>query len=142
MTAQFPAETFTNARIVPAPAAPARGQYGRVFDLPPALFWLTVGAYMTYLAVMAVAFRDPQIAIPMVICVISFAAGFGVPALWAGTAPTPAGRKQSWGQFMANGFECATGHVTGGAATAQVLILPGLILLWGVCIAIIAAAVR
>jgi hypothetical protein len=146
MTTQFGAEHFDRARILPAPvesrAAVLPGQYGRAFDLPPVLHLATVGLYLTYLGVMSIAFMAPDLVLPMVICVISVVAGFGVPGLWARIAPPPAGQRQSLDRFLREGFTCMTGHVSGRAAMAQVLILPVLILLWGVAIAIIAGSVR
>lgn len=138
MTTHFPADQFA---VVAQPKVAARGEYGRTFDLHPALYALTVGCFLAYLGIMAAAFMDGELAIPMAIFVLFVVAGFGTPALWAKIAPPPPGRPQSWDQFWRQGFECLTGHVTGPAATLQVLILPALILLWGVGVAIIAAAI-
>lgn len=150
MTTHFLADQFENARIVSAPivrhAAPHMAtlprQYGHSFDLPPVLHMATVGLYIAYLGVMSMAFMVPELVLPMVICVLSVVAGFGVPALWARVAPPPPGRPQSWNRFMADGFECLTGRLGGVGAATQVLILPVLIFLWGIAIAIIAASVR
>lgn len=143
MTTQFPAEHFTAARPIGAPVSiAARGEYGRVFDLHPALFALTVGGYLAYLGVMAAAFMAPDLVISMAIFVLFVIAGFGTPALFARIAPPPPGRAPGWSQFMAEGFDCMTGHLSGRATAVQVLIMPALILLWGVGIAIIAATVR
>ncbi|PZU58809.1 MAG: hypothetical protein DI547_08490 [Sphingobium sp.] len=137
MTAQFPIEQF----IVASPRVALRGEYGRVFDLHPALYGLTVGAYLAYLGVMAVAFMAPDLVIPMAIFVLFVIAGFGTPALWARTASPPPGRRPDWDSFMRDGFECMTGHLSGRQTAVQVLIMPALILVWGICIAIIAANV-
>jgi hypothetical protein len=48
----------------------------------------------------------------------------------------------SWGTFRHRGIQTATGHLSAGAATVQVLILPALIFIWGITTAIIAIAVR
>lgn len=132
------------AAVSPAitPAAQAhRGEYGRAFDLHPALFAMTVAAYLGYLAIMALAFMDAELILPMVIFVLFVCAGFGTPALWARVAPPPAGNAPSWSRFMRDGFVCMTGHVSARGAMCQVLIMPVLVLLWGVAIAIIAACV-
>ena len=42
---------------------------------------------------------------------------------------------------MNRGIQTATGPLSGGAALVQVLILPALILFWGVCVAVIVAFV-
>lgn len=142
MTTHFPIDQFEKARIVATPVAALPGQYGRTFDLPPVLHYATAGLYIVYLGVMSIAFMAPDLVLPMVICVLSVAAGFGVPALWARIAPPPPGRRQSFNRFLHEGFDCMTGHLSGHGAAMQVLILPVLILCWGIAIAIIAASVR
>ncbi|MET0372432.1 MAG: hypothetical protein ABW039_13780 [Sphingobium sp.] len=141
MTTQFTTDHFERARLVPAPVTALPGQYGRSFDLPPALHQLTAGLYLAYLGVMSVAFMAPDLVLPMVICLLSVIAGFGTPALFAMIAPPPPGRRQSLNLFMHEGFDCMTGHLSGRGAAIQVLIMPVLILLWGIAIAIIAASV-
>lgn len=117
------------------------GQYGRAFDLPPVLFAMTVGCYLAFLGVMAAAFMTGELFLPFVIFVTYIAMAFGVPALWAKMAPPAPGQKQDWAAFMRDGFTCATGHLSGAGAVTQVLMLPVLILAWGIAIAIIAAVV-
>ncbi len=101
MSKSFPADHFAASAIAPAPMtaaraadAPLRGEYGRTFDLHPALFALTFGAYMAYLGIMAFAFADAEMAIPFVIFAIFVVAGFGTPALWARIAPPRAGKRR------------------------------------------------
>lgn len=140
MTMQFPVEQFT--AVNQAQVVVRRGEYGRTFDLHPALFGLTFGAYMAYLGVMALAFADAQLAIPFVIFALFIIAGFGTPALWARIAPAPRGHAPDWSSFLHDGFECLTGHVSARGAMVQVLIMPALVLSWGIAVAIIAACVR
>ncbi len=149
MSKSFPADHFAASAIAPAPMtaaraadAPLRGEYGRTFDLHPALFALTFGAYMAYLGIMAFAFADAEMAIPFVIFAIFVVAGFGTPALWARIAPAPRGQAPAWATFRREGFECLTGHVSAGGAMVQVLIMPAVLIFWGLTMAIIAAAVR
>jgi hypothetical protein len=147
MSMQYPAEQFalapkTQARTQMLAQAPRRGEYGRAFDLHPALFALTFGAYMTYIGIMAAAFADPEMAIPVAIFAIFVLAGFGTPALWARIAAPAPGERPAWATFMREGFECLTGHVSARGVLVQVLIMPVLLLFWGVGVAIIAACVR
>lgn len=139
MTARFPVEQFTQVR---AAQAVHRGEYGRTFDLHPALFAMTFGAYMVYIAIMGLAFADKEMVLPVAIFFLFVIAGFGTPAIWARITPTPRGEKPRWATFMNEGFECLTGHVSAKGAMVQVLIMPVLLLVWGVSVAIIAACVR
>lgn len=139
MTAQFPAEQFVQVR---AATLPHRGEYGRMFDLHPALYALTFGGYMAYIALMGLAFADKEMAIPVAIFFLFVIAGFGTPAIWARIAPAPRGERPRWATFMREGFECMTGHVSAKGAMVQVLIMPVLLLVWGLSVAIIAACVR
>jgi hypothetical protein len=141
MTAPIPAEQFAQVANLVEPHVDIIADRGPTFDLPPLLYGLTIGAYIAYLGVMSLAFMEPQLVLPMIICVLTVVAAFLTPGLWAGVE-TPAKARQSWNDFAYGGFQCMTGRVSGGSAALQVLILPGLILLWGVAIAIIAASVR
>jgi hypothetical protein len=143
MTTHNPTARFADAIVHAEPPLPAaRGEYGRAFDLPPALHLMTVGIFLAYLAVLGTAFMTREMVVPIAICAVIVIASFLTPGLWVRVAGPTRGRKQNMADFMRDGFECMTGHVSGRAAVAQVLILPVLIFGWGVAIAIIAASVR
>ena len=133
-----------DARIVEQPdAAPVRHQVeaDRNFGLPKALYGATVGGYLGFLLVMASAFANPELAIPMAIFVVFIIAGFGVPAIWtrlAGNTSEP----QTMGEFALKGIQTHTGRLAANDATMQVLILPVLLVCWGLAVAVIAALVR
>ncbi|MBO9497930.1 MAG: hypothetical protein J7496_02685 [Novosphingobium sp.] len=140
-------EVAVKAIIHPEPVAtlPGQANFGRVdrsFELPTALYALTVGLFLAYLGVMCIGFANPEIALPMAAFVISIVAGFGVPALWVRMKPDNAQRPLSWSRFMSEGVETLSGRLDGKSAAAQVLVLPALIFLWGVVTVTIAAAVR
>ena len=120
-------------------ARPNRAE--RTFGLHPILFAATIGAYLAFLAALAMAFMVPALVIPFAIFLVYIAMAFGVPGLWARVAPEPVGRVQSWSEFRAEGMNIETGHVASGAAIAQVLVLPGLIATFGMAVAIIAAII-
>lgn len=142
MSKHIPAEQFATVSQTARPIP--RGQYGRTFDLHPAIFALTFSAYIAYLGILALTFAeaDADIAIPFVIFAIFVVAGFGTPALWARIAPPPAGEAPSWATFMREGFECLTGHVSAKGAMVQVLIMPTMLLFWALAVTIIVASVR
>ncbi len=128
------------AELAPAPTLP-RACTDRGFELPTALYIATIGAYLAFLAIMAIGFQSRDMLLPMVIFVAYIAMLFGVPALWARMKPDTATPPMSLGVFRANGIMTHTGHNQGGAAAVQVLLLPAMILLWGIAVVAIAATV-
>lgn len=134
-----------DARIVeqPAPAlAPVRHQVeaDRNFGLPTAFYGATVACYLGFLAITGTAFANRELAIPMVIFAVFILAGFGVPALWtrlAGNITAPL----TLGEFQTHGIMTHTGRLGHRDATIQMLILPVLLVVWGLAVAVIAAIV-
>ena len=118
-----------------------RNRAERVFGLHPFLFAATVGGYFAFLAIMAAAFMNPNLVIPFAIFIVYVVMAFGVPALWARVAGRPVGRFQSWAEFRSEGMEIETGHIGSEGAIAQVLVLPTLIVGWGLAVAVIAVLV-
>lgn len=114
----------------------------RSFELPTSLYGATVGLYLAYIALMAWGFSDPQLILPMAIFALTIVAGFGVPALWVRMKPETTQRATSWSRFQRQGIMTAYGRTDAGAAAIQVLILPVLILVWGIAVVTIAALVR
>ena len=114
----------------------------RNFELPAGLYVATAGGYLGFLGLMALAFGNPALVVPMGIIVTFIAMFFGVPAMWMRMKPEHPQRLTSWSRFRQQGIMTAYGHSTAGAATIQVVILPVLILLWGFAVIAIAAMVR
>jgi len=127
------------ARIVTPATAPAIAHPPRSFELPTRLYALTVSAYLAFIAVLVTAFATREMILPAAIFVVFIAGGFGVPAMWARMHPETRDRALDWSAFRRAGIQTHTGRMTAGDATIQVLVLPALILLWGVTIAVIAA---
>lgn len=117
--------------------APALGRHE--FDLPPVLHAAVFGGFGVYLAIMWLAFSDRELVIPFAIFFVFLAGFYILPALWAKVADD--GRpKPDWLDFSSAGMECATGHVSARSAMVQVLIMPVMLVAWGVIIAVIHAA--
>lgn len=133
-----------DARIVAQPeTVQVRHQVeaDRNFGLPTALYGATVAGYLGFLLVVGSAFANPVLAIPMAIFAVFIIAGFGIPAIWtrlAGNASQP----QTLGEFEARGIQTHTGRLAAKDASIQVLILPVLLVVWGLAVAVIAAVVR
>lgn len=130
------------AEITAAPPAHSeiiRTEIDRSFELPVGLYAATVALYLGFIAVMATAFSNPELVLPLVVIGFTIVAAFGVPSLWEDMRPEKRLRALSYGTFRNRGIQTATGHLSAGGATVQVLILPVLIFLWGVTVAVIAA---
>ncbi len=127
------------SQIVASPTA--RSCTDRNFNLPVSLHAGFFGLFLAYLGVMAIGFPHPEMVIPMAIFVIFTIAFYLVPMLWATMGPENATRSMRLDQLMATGVDTHTGNTSGGAAVAQVLVLPVLILLWGIAAVAIAALV-
>ena len=127
--------------LVAAPASALRACTDRGFELPTALYAATIGSYLAFLAIMAIGFQSRDMLLPMVIFTVYIAMVFGVPALWARMQPETATPPMTLGAFWQHGIQTYTGHNQASAAAVQVLLLPVLILLWGVAVVAIAATV-
>jgi hypothetical protein len=138
---EFQTNVFAIGHNVPDEAAAVPTPTLRSFDLPTGLFTATVGLYFAFLAVMAFAFADPGLIVPMGIFYIYIIMAFGVPALWVRMKPDHADRPLSWQRFLRDGVDTHTGRLAGRDAAVQVLILPTLILGWGVAMATIVALI-
>jgi hypothetical protein len=114
----------------------------RSFELPAGLYAGTAAGYLGFIGLMALAFGNPHLALPMVIFVVFIAMFFGVAAMWMRMKPEHPQRLTAWSRFRQHGIMTAYGRCTAGAATVQVLILPALILCWGLAVVTIAALVR
>jgi len=114
----------------------------RSFELPGGLYVATAALFFGFLAVMAMGFGNPALILPMAIFVVFIAMFFAVPAMWMRMKPEQTQRLTPWGRFQREGVMTPFGHVTAGAAAAQVLVLPALVFMWGVAVVTIAALVR
>ncbi|MEP7348673.1 MAG: hypothetical protein ABI668_01835 [Sphingorhabdus sp.] len=141
MSIHYSAEAFAHIELA-RKASPFQVSVGRSFDVPPVLHALTVGLYLAFLAVMAFAFQDSGLIIPMAIFVVYIVMAFGVPAIWVKMKPNHDSDTIDWSNFKRFGINTYTGNMSAKDATGQILILPVLIFGWGVAIAMIAAAVR
>ncbi len=114
----------------------------RTFELPTGLYVTTVAAYLSFLAILFAGFASGPLAILMVIFAVSIVMGFGVPAVWLRLKPNATDRAIDWGRFGSNGIQTFTGLVSRRDAAAQVLVLPLLIVAWGIGTVMIAGIVR
>jgi len=123
------------------PAATAQTAVDRTFELPAGLYGTTVALYLGFLAIMAVGFGNPLLAIPMTIIVLTIIAGFALPTIWTRLEPDSGQHPKSLGRFSHEGIGTGSGRSAARDASVQVLILPVLIFLWGIAVLVIAALV-
>jgi hypothetical protein len=132
------------ARIVKAPGVQKAPRHqvevDQNFELPTALFGVTVACYLGFLAIMLATFAAPMLAIPMVIFAGFIVAGFGVPMIWTRLGNNKT-KPKSFGAFRNEGVMTNTGRCAPRDVMIQMLILPVLIVCWGAAVAIIAAFV-
>ncbi|MES2491681.1 MAG: hypothetical protein V4579_00195 [Pseudomonadota bacterium] len=121
--------------------APVQTRVNRSFELPGGLYGLTVACYLGFLGLMSMLFMNGELALPMAAFVVSIIGGFGLGWKWVSMRPDNGSHTLSMGQFTNRGIQTLSGHLTAAEASAQVLILPVLILFWGVAIAVIVAVV-
>jgi hypothetical protein len=124
--------------IAGAPDRP-RACTERDFNLPVALHAGFFGLFLTYLGVMWAGFGNPNLLIPMAICIFFTAAFYVVPMLWTTMDGPNQTDAMGFDEMFARGVDIHTGRISGGGAAVQVLVLPVLILLWGVAVVVIAA---
>jgi len=122
--------------------APVRTRVERNFGLPTGLYVATVGLYLAFIGVMATLFLNPELVIPMVVFATFIVFAFGLAGYWTRMKPDNDTGPMSWGQLASRGIETLSGRLTATEAAIQVLILPVLILVWGLAIAVIVAFVR
>lgn len=113
----------------------------RNFELPAGMLVAMVALFFGAVGVLALGFTSPMLILPMAIIMIFMAMAFAVPALWMRMTPENPQRLTPWSRFRQQGIMTGSGHSTAGAATVQVLILPVLILVWGLAVVTIAAVV-
>lgn len=129
------------ASVANVAAAPAQTKVNRTFELPAGLYAITVGCYLGFLGLMSVLFMNGELALPMVAFVISIVGGFGLGYKWVAMQPGNDSQTLTMGQFSNRGIQTLSGRLTAAEASAQVLILPVLLLAWGCAIAVIYAVV-
>jgi len=122
--------------------APVRHQVevDRNFGLPSVLYGIMAACYLGFLAITVTAFASPFLIVPMAVIGLFLVMFFGIPIAWTrfrGNLSKPA----TLGQFALKGIMTETGPLRPRDAAIQMLILPVLLVLWGLAVVVIAAIV-
>lgn len=118
-----------------------RAFFNHTFELPAGVYAASLGCFVTFLATMVVGFGNPELGILMAIFGVFFAGFYGIPVLFVKESPEGTNKALTWGQFKSRGIMTLTGRLPASEAIAQVLVLPVLIVLWGLACVVIAALV-
>ncbi|GAB5347852.1 hypothetical protein [Alteriqipengyuania sp. 357] len=118
-----------------------RQDVDRTFEMPTALYATTVALYLGFIAVLGFGLSTPGLALPMAIFAFFIVALFAAPALWLKAAPVRTSKPKTIGQLMQGGIATHTGLLKGRDAVVQMMILPVLIVAWGMTVLVIAGIV-
>jgi hypothetical protein len=118
-----------------------RAFFNHSFELPGGVYLASLVCFLTFLATMVIGFGNPELGIPMAIFGVFFAGFYGIPVLFVKESPAATNKALTWGQFKSRGIMTLTGRLPAHEALAQVLVLPVLIVLWGMACVVIAALV-
>jgi hypothetical protein len=136
-------ELVQKARIVEAPIAAEHKPtiVDRSFEMPSALYMASAGLFLAFLGIMFAGFSTPRLIIPMVIFTVFIVSFYGLPAVWTSMKPDNPQSPMTMGKFARDGIMTNTGRLNAREATIQMLILPVLIVIWGLAVVTIAALV-
>lgn len=131
-------QLLVREEIVAAPAK--RACEDQTFELPTAIYIAMASMFAGFVAVLSLAFRGGHMAVVYGVIFAFMTAFFAVPALFAGVARDESRTKAlSLFDFGRRGIATATGRTTAREAATLVLLLPFLILCFGIAVATIAS---
>jgi hypothetical protein len=140
-TRQTPETLLARDEIVAAPAQ--RACTDQTFELPAGLYAAMAAMFAGFVGILAFAFRGGHMAVAYGVIFAFIAAFFTVPLLFPKMGAKFGGAKPlDWFDFSDDGIMTATGRSSARDATVLVLVLPFLILCFGIAVATIAALVR
>ena len=133
-------QLLVREEIVTAPAK--RACEDQSFELPTAIYIAMISMFAGFIAVLSLAFRGGHMAVVYGVIFAFIAAFFAVPALFPGQVPKENRISAlSLFDFGHRGIATATGRASAREATILVLLLPTLILCFGIAVAIVATLV-
>lgn len=131
-------QLLVREEIVAAPAK--RACEDQTFELPTEIYMAMVTMFAGFIAVLSLAFRGGHMAVIYGVIFAFIAAFFAVPALFPAIAHDESrARALSLLDFGQRGIATATGPASAREATILVLLLPFLILCFGIAVATIAS---
>lgn len=132
-TRQLPDVLIARDEIVAPPAA--RSCNDQTFELPGGIYVAMAIMFAGFIAVLGLGFRGGHMAVAYGVILAFLTAFFAIPTMFQQR------KGLSWAMFRYKGITTATGHASAAEATVLVLLLPFLILCFGIAVATIAALV-
>jgi len=128
---QNPEVLIARDEIVAAPVA--RACEDQSFELPGGLYAAMVILFAGFIAVLGLGFSGGHMAVAYGVIFAFLAAFFAIPAMFQ--------QKQglSWSMFRYKGVETPSGRTSAAEATVLVLLLPFVVLCFGIAVVTIAA---
>jgi hypothetical protein len=128
-----------SGEIVAAPVK--RACEDQTFELPVAIYVTMAAMFVGFILVLSSVLRGGHMGIAYGVIFAFIAAFFAVPTLFPRVAPSSSAKALSLFEFGHRGLATATGRASARDATILVLLLPFLILCFGIAIALMAALV-
>jgi hypothetical protein len=133
-------QLLERGEVVAAPSQ--RACHDQTFELPVGIYIAMASMFTGFVAVLSFAFRGGHMAVVYGVIFAFIAAFFAIPAVFPAMAgDSGRSRALSWFDFRDRGIAMATGHAPAREAAILVLLLPFLILCFGVAVATIATLV-
>ena len=123
-------QLLAQGEIVEAPVE--RACTDQSFALPTGIYIAMATMFTGFVTVLGSAFRGGHMGVVVGVIFAFIAAFFAVPAMFPGMAAGP--KALSWFEFSHRGISTATGHSSAREATVLVLLLPFLILCFGIAV--------
>ena len=131
-------QLFARGEVVAAPGD--RACMDQCFELPAGIYVAMISMFTGFIAVLGLAFRGGHMEVVVGVILAFIAAFFAIPTIFPAVAGDKSTKKAlSWFEFRTRGIQTATGHSTAREATVLVLLLPFLILCFGIAVVSIAA---
>ena len=132
------AKLLASEEVVESPTA--RACQDQSFELPTGVYVAMALMFAGFVTVLAFAFHG-SMAVSYGVIFAFLAMFFAVPSLFPKMANGGSARALEWREFSSRGIDTATGRTSATSATVLVLVLPFLILCFGIAVALIAALV-
>lgn len=132
-------QLLAQGEIVEAPAE--RACTDQSFELPTGIYVAMAAMFTGFVGVLGFGFRGGHMVVAYGVIFAFIAAFFAVPSIFPRMAGTESNKPLSWSEFSHRGVSTATGHASAGEATVLVLLLPFLIVCFGIAVATIAAVI-
>ena len=120
----------------------ARACQDQSFELPSGIYIAMASTFTGFVTALSFAFRGGHMAVVYGVIFAFIAAFFAIPAVFPAMArQSGRSRALSWFDFRNRGIATLTGHASAREATILVLLLPVLVLCFGIAVATIAMLV-